>query len=145
MPYRRILIAVDPSSASHQAVSCGYELAGALQAAVALVFVVDLRKGMGDIDANILPQEAVQVLVQEGKDTLQHYAALRTDGPVETFLPDGVPADGILSTAAEWQADLIITGTHGRTGLAHFFAGSVAEHVLRHATVPVLVVPMRSA
>ncbi|HEX2617637.1 MAG TPA: universal stress protein [Flavobacteriales bacterium] len=142
MPYRRILIAVDNSAYSEHAVARGFELASALKAEVALVFVVDLRKGLGDIDANILPQEAVAALTREGEDTLRKFAALRTDGPVEVFMPDGIPSEGILQVAETWQADLVVTGTHGRTGLAHFFAGSVAEHVVRHASMPVMVVPM---
>ena len=41
--------------------------------------------------------------------------------------------------AQEHEVDLIVMGTHGRTGLAHMFLGSVAEKVIRHATCPVLV------
>jgi hypothetical protein len=56
------------------------------------------------------------------------------------FTPIGLPKEEILNTAKEWQADLIVMGTHGRTGLLHLVMGSVAEHIVRHATVPVLVV-----
>jgi len=42
--------------------------------------------------------------------------------------------------AAEVNADLIVVGTHGRTGLAHVLFGSVAEHVVRHSRIPVLTV-----
>jgi nucleotide-binding universal stress UspA family protein len=46
----------------------------------------------------------------------------------------------ILELAAEWKADLIVMGTHGRDGIDHFLLGSVAEGVVRHATVPVMLV-----
>lgn len=53
---------------------------------------------------------------------------------------DVSPANGILRVAGENQVDLIVMGTHGRSGLGHFFLGSVAEKVVRHADVPVLTV-----
>jgi nucleotide-binding universal stress UspA family protein len=51
----------------------------------------------------------------------------------------GSPGEVICWFAEEKQCDLIVMGTHGRTGLKHFFLGSVAEHVVRHARCPVLV------
>ncbi len=52
----------------------------------------------------------------------------------------GQSAQTILEQAAAWHPDLIVIGTHGRTGLAHFLNGSVAEEVVRNARLPVLVV-----
>jgi nucleotide-binding universal stress UspA family protein len=51
----------------------------------------------------------------------------------------GTPSKIILKLAADWQADLIVMGTHGRTGLAHLLVGSVAEAVVRYARLPVLI------
>ncbi len=51
----------------------------------------------------------------------------------------GTAPEAILETAAQWRADLIVMGTHGRTGLAHFVNGSVAERVARRARCPVLI------
>jgi nucleotide-binding universal stress UspA family protein len=50
--------------------------------------------------------------------------------------------DGILNYASERQADLIVVYTHGYTGLRHLLQGSVAEDVLNHAPVPVLILPI---
>jgi nucleotide-binding universal stress UspA family protein len=52
----------------------------------------------------------------------------------------GEPSDGILEAARAVRADLIVMGTHGRTGIARLLLGSVAEAVLRRATCPVLTV-----
>ena len=52
----------------------------------------------------------------------------------------GDPVGSICQAAEQDQVDLIIMGSHGRTGLAHVFLGSVAERVVRHAPCPVLVV-----
>jgi nucleotide-binding universal stress UspA family protein len=60
---------------------------------------------------------------------------------LETQITMGRAADEICDYAEEHQIDLIITSTHGRTGLMHVLIGSVAEHVVRHAHSPVLVLP----
>ena len=58
----------------------------------------------------------------------------------ETVIVHGVPFQAIIDTATEKDVDLIIMGTHGRTGLTHVLMGSVAENVVRLAPCPVLVV-----
>jgi len=60
--------------------------------------------------------------------------------PFERRLIVGEPADAIVQVAAETRSDLIVMGTHGRSGLARLLLGSVAESVLRNATCPVLTV-----
>jgi nucleotide-binding universal stress UspA family protein len=60
--------------------------------------------------------------------------------PVEHRLEVGDPVAEILRVAQESKCDLIVMGTHGRTGLAHLLMGSVAEKVVRKAACPVLVV-----
>lgn len=55
------------------------------------------------------------------------------------------PHDAILAVAEERQVDLIVMGTHGRTGLARAVIGSVADRIIRHAKVPVVLVPLREA
>jgi nucleotide-binding universal stress UspA family protein len=59
---------------------------------------------------------------------------------VEHLLKEGDPATEILSTAKANDCDLIVMGTHGRTGVSRLLMGSVAEQVLRHAACPVLTV-----
>jgi universal stress protein A len=55
----------------------------------------------------------------------------------------GVPYHEIVQAGQQFKADLIVLGTHGRTGLQHVFMGSTAERVVRHAACPVLVVRER--
>jgi nucleotide-binding universal stress UspA family protein len=61
--------------------------------------------------------------------------------PPLTRVVEGTPAACILDAAREWPADLIVLGTHGRSGLPRLVLGSVAERVLRQAPCPVLTVP----
>jgi len=64
---------------------------------------------------------------------------------VETSLQSGHPGQQICEHARDSDVDLIVTSTHGSTGLTHLLLGSVAEYVVRHAHCPVLVVPSRSS
>lgn len=63
--------------------------------------------------------------------------------PLRIEVVEGTTPEEILSTMSRIGADMIVMGTHGRTGLRRTFVGSVAEEVLRNAAVPVLVVPER--
>lgn len=63
---------------------------------------------------------------------------------VEPFTKIGSAKQEILALAEEWKADLIIMGTHGRTGFDHFISGSVSESVTRKSLCPVLIVPTKS-
>jgi len=57
------------------------------------------------------------------------------------IIPEGDPVDEIIRFVTKNTADLLIVGTHGRTGLDHWINGNVAEQVIRHTTIPVLVMP----
>lgn len=139
MGYDKILIAVDNSTFSNTAARKGFDLARQLRADVALVFVVNKAKVIHNADSGILPEEAMTMLHREAEKTLHEIASWHLD--VKTFMPEAVPAEGIIQTAQDWGADLIVMGTHGRTGLKHLLLGGVAEHVIRHSKIPTLVVP----
>ena len=62
------------------------------------------------------------------------------DVPHEVYVASGNAAPEILNLAAEQKIDLIVMGTHGRTGVKHFLIGSVAERVVRESPVPVLTI-----
>jgi nucleotide-binding universal stress UspA family protein len=59
----------------------------------------------------------------------------------EPRVRSGRPADEILAEAREWEADLVVMGSHGRAGAGRFFLGSVAEAMARQAPCAVLIVP----
>jgi nucleotide-binding universal stress UspA family protein len=69
--------------------------------------------------------------------------AARANVPCLILIREGSPAREICNLARR-DIDLIVTPTHGRTGFGHVLIGSVAERVVRHATCPVLVIPMRA-
>jgi nucleotide-binding universal stress UspA family protein len=65
------------------------------------------------------------------------------DYKVWTFIEEGKPSEKVLKVAEEWGADLIVCGTHGRKGFEHLLMGSVAERLIRHSTIPLLVIPIK--
>ena len=139
MSFRRILIALDDSAIAAHAVEVGTDLSAALKAQVALVYVVDPTLAFQP-DGGIPAAELVAALKRESQSFLAA-AAQRTGEPQAwQFLREGKPADEILPAAREWEADAIVIGTHGRSGMSRLVLGSTAESVVRQAPCPVLVV-----
>lgn len=143
MSYRKILIAVDGSEYSVAAAKRGLELAHRLNAKSFMVFVVDKTKAMGNPDAGIMPQQALIVLKKEAEQTLDELAEMYNGNELEKFMPEGNPREDIIKMAETLDVDLIVMGTHGLTGLRRLLVGSVAENVVRHSKIPVMVVPSK--
>lgn len=87
--------------------------------------------------------EAVKETARQEMDALKQMDFLR-GLPVQTEILPGPAVDEICAAAGGSNVDLIVISTHGRTGLQHALIGSVAEHVVRYAECPVMVVPNRS-
>jgi len=141
--YKKIIIGVDSSEYSIAAAREGLSLAHQLKAKAALIYVIETSKATGNIDAGIFPEEALIVLKKEAEQTLESLARAYNGMDLVKFMPEGHPQKEIVQTAAAWGADLIVLGTHGRTGLLHLLMGSVSEHVMRHSKIPVMVVPSK--
>jgi universal stress protein A len=92
-----------------------------------------------------VPETELTLQVEEARNQLKGMAAQITDLPVETHVMMGDAGPAIVATAKERQADLIVMGTHGRSGLSRLLMGSVAEAVLRHAPCPVLTIKAGTA
>jgi nucleotide-binding universal stress UspA family protein len=107
-------------------------------AALCLVSVVILPPAAGPVQT--VPTEPYPDLEKERHEQLVKLARKRIPAAVryETLVVNGYPADAVLKAARDLDADLIVMGTHGRTGLSHLVLGSVAEQVLRESQIPVL-------
>jgi len=144
-PIKKILIAVDSSSCAIHAAKKGFALANQLNATVGLLFVIDRNKETVSADLDITPEESQTVLLKRAEETIEQLIKMYDGtGEVFRFTPEGFPKEEIIATSLQWNADLIVMGTHGRTGLSHLLMGSVAEYVIRHATRPVMVVSMKT-
>jgi nucleotide-binding universal stress UspA family protein len=147
MNYKRILIAVDNSTSAEKAAKAGYELAAHYQAEVALLNIVEPAPPIANPDFGFTPAiiDLYDNSVESSNVLLREIETKFGNGSKTTYLSVlDTATNGILQQSEEWNADLIVLGTHGRTGLNHFLMGSVAEHVARKSACPVLIVPNKA-
>lgn len=154
MKINKILIAVDDNKYAEHAAEVGFEMAQLFDAEVGLVSNVeplvlpesstDVITGLPVETVNIDEAELIKIQTESAGNTIQQtirkFAGNRR---VTQFTEYGSTADGILKCSEEFNADLIVVGTHNRTGIDRLLMGSVSEHVVRHSHVPVLVVPLK--
>jgi universal stress protein A len=149
MIWKTILVPHDFSSSANHACAVARDEAKTHGARVILVHVIDLPYQMAPESSMIATatEEPVSMKEYASRGAEKHLddiaARLAKDGIEPTkFIRFGRPHDEITKLAEEAKCDLIIMGTHGRTGLAHLLVGSTAERVVRTSKVPVLTVPM---
>jgi nucleotide-binding universal stress UspA family protein len=156
MTIKKILIGIDDSKHAEHAADYGFDIARRFGAAVGLVNMVepavvgsgvglDPILGMSNPSTGIDDLEMMDIQKSESENVVERtIKQFGTDMTVTHFTEYGSTAEGIIDCSKEFEADLIVIGTHNRTGLDRLLMGSVAEHVVRHSTVPVLVVPLES-
>jgi universal stress protein A len=141
--YRRILVPVDFSAHSAEATRVGADLARRFDASLTLVYVYDpLAYALPDGFA-MVSQADIDKLLEAFRAQLaaSQRLALEAGAPrVETKLLQGFVAGQIVEFASGGEFDLVVMGTHGRTGMQHLVMGSTAERVVRLARCPVLTV-----
>jgi nucleotide-binding universal stress UspA family protein len=139
--WSRIVCAVDFSDASRAALEHAAELARRFHAELVLVHV--WKGSPGEESAAAAPptltdQEEAEL---EGKlESWEREAEQIAGREVRTLLTSGSPAPEIARIASEEKAELVVTGTRGRTGFERAVLGSVAEDIVRHAPCAVLIV-----
>ena len=141
---RRILHATDFSPASRPAFGRAVEMAKANRAELLLAHVMSpivIPVGEGYISADVYDtiEASTRAAGQNQLKTLLARAR-KAGARARTLLLDGIAHERIVRAARANHADVIVIGTHGRTGLAKFFLGSVAARVLAIAPCPVLTV-----
>jgi nucleotide-binding universal stress UspA family protein len=138
----KVLVPVDFSEHSDRALTYATGLAKGFGATLHLVHVYPAS---AYIAPPLLPGPVIigQFRDQSQKAFDEFLERARRDHCIEITgtLLEGVPHVEILRLATELQADLIVMGTHGRTGIEHLLLGSIAERVVRSSEVPVITVP----
>ena len=137
---QKIVIATDGSKNNLRAISYGIKLAKLSGATVYALHVVDTYSLSQSWTAG--RETMYEVLRKDGqKATLKIKESGDASGiEVKEVLLEGHPSNEIINFAENSDIDLIVMGTLGKTGLDRFLMGSVAENVIRHSRVPVLVV-----
>jgi universal stress protein A len=148
LSFKRVLVTTDFSEAGDAAIPQAFRIASDHGAEVVLCHVIEIPQTPNPLYAHysstgLFRPEARLQAEREADKALR--ARVPKDGalaavPYRTRIVDGEPVAQILAVAQEEKADLVVIATHGRTGLKHFFLGSVVERVIRHAHCPVLVI-----
>jgi universal stress protein A len=144
----KILVPVDFSPYSENALAYAVDLAKKLGAAIDVLHVFEVPVYfLPDLlviptrGGNALPvRDAIYLEAKEKLDELLARFASRDLAPHSVELVSGAPATTIVKYAAEHHSDLIVMGTRGRTGAARMLLGSVAQRVVEHAPCPVLTI-----
>ena len=145
---KKILLATDGSETSMRAAKMALDIGKKTGATVTAVYVVDVHRlaqlpgyaAMPGIKDNLM-----ELMFKEGDEALEEIEDMARDAGVayERVVAEGDPGEELLNLCRDPGFDLIVLGTIGKSGLKRFLLGSVAEKVVRHSHVPVLVVPAK--
>jgi len=139
---KKILFCTDFSENSRPAFTLATEYAKAFQAQLLIVHVIDYKDFPGYVDWVEKLREVLDSTEQAVNKRLQSMVqeCAHAVKDVKTYCRRGVTAQEVVALAQEEDVDLIVVGTHGRTGVKHLVMGSVARSVLKTAHRPVLIV-----
>jgi nucleotide-binding universal stress UspA family protein len=145
MPIKRVLVPVDFSGDSLNALAYARALVKPFKAEVMLIHVIEPIYYAAPADMYMASPNLATLIDEQQQVAARQLKRLAADlekkgHRVRTVLKTGSPAQVIIETAQRAGIDLIVMATHGHTGLAHLFMGSVAEKVVRTATCAVLTV-----
>lgn len=144
--YKHILVAVDGSDTSNHALREAISLARDQRAKLRIVYAVNefnINTGVEFVD----PVEIEKAWSGAGREILDkaqnqaQVAGIHAETRLIEIDKLGMGiADAIVADAKSWPADLLVAGTHGRTGLGHLLLGSVAEGIVRISPAPILLI-----
>lgn len=145
--YKNILIATDGSELANKAVTEGLSLAKALNATVKIVTATETMSDSeiaGQMEAG--HAHAVENFIKRAEDSAHKVLSAVSSTAKDmgltcetVHLPSRHPAEAIIASAKEKECDLIIMASHGHRGIKKILLGSVANEVITHSTIPVLV------
>ena len=145
MPIKRILVPIDFSKDSLSALAFATDFAASFDAEMTLLHVVEPIYYATPVDMYTANANLATLIDEQRRMAEEHFtrlvASMKKKGRrARAIIKTGPPSQVIVDSAKKERADMIIMATHGRTGLAHMFMGSVAEKVVRAAACPVLTV-----
>jgi nucleotide-binding universal stress UspA family protein len=148
--YQKILVPIDGSETATRGLREALKLATGTQATVRLVHIVNTASlAMAYADSPSSTSNYVARLLAAGKEALQEaeaivkQAGLKSES-VELETMNDNTGELLIDQAKQWPADLIAMGTHGRRGLGRLVMGSTSEYVLRHTSIPMLLVRIQT-
>ena len=142
----KILIAVDLSESSDLVIKKGMELAIKMEASVILSSVVPMYVDYLQSQMSMVPTPWDEIYTAQKEAAIKELKLVQDkfpNIPIDIYVEVGNAKDVVIEKAIMDKVDYIVVGTHGRTGFSHVVMGSTAEYIVRHATMPVMVVPMK--
>lgn len=153
---QKILIAIDYAPSAQIVAELGYTFGKALKAEIILLHIIedvgyysstvyDPIMGFGGfVNAAFLGKDIIQSIENEANDFLEKTKIHLNDKDIKTLVVHGKISDTILETVKKQNCDAIVLGTHSKSGFEEFFLGSTAHHLLKHSTIPMYVIPIKS-
>ena len=145
--YKRILLTLDGSAVSEQAMPVAVEYAKRFESELYILRVINFlaasySKGLAPVSAIQSAEEQLRVIAE---DYLEDIAEkIRAEGvPVKVVTLIGVPYKEIIRFSEEEDMELIVMCTRGESGITRWLLGSITDHVIRGSRIPVVVVPAR--
>ena len=139
----KILVAIDFSDSSDKAFNTALFMAKQFSARLVLVHVINEPIDLRGFYVPHISFDKLEEEIRAGAEKMmEHFCRKHFDefDNYESCIVPGIPYQEILTIAQDKQADMIVLGTHGRTGLDHVLFGSTAEKIVRKAILPVLTV-----
>jgi len=141
--FKTILFATDFSESSDYAFQYAYSMAKKFNSRLLMVHVINEPVDLRGFYVPHISFEKLEEEIEEGAQKMMEKFCrthIRDYDNFESIIVPGIPYDEIIKKATDNSADLIILGTHGRTGLDHVLFGSTAEKVVRKSPVPVMII-----
>ena len=144
--FNTILFATDFSESSEHAFRYALSLARKFESRLGIIHVINEPVDLRGFYVPHISFDKLEEEIEQGAIKMMEKFC-RVHGQdyqkIETFVVPGIPYDEIIKKAGEINADLIVVGTHGRTGLDHVLFGSTAEKVVRKSPVPVMTIRIK--
>lgn len=144
--FSTILVAIDFSDSSNNAFKLALNMANKYSAKLVLLHVINEPVDLRGFYVPHISFEKLEEEIEEGaKKLMESFCRqnLGDFGNYESVIVPGLPYEQIMQQSETLSADLVVLGTHGRTGLDHVLFGSTAEKVVRRSSVPVLTVRLQ--
>ena len=141
--FKTILYATDFSESSDYAFNYAMALARKFDGRLVIVHVINEPVDLRGFYVPHISFEKLEEEIAEGAQKMMEKFCrthIRDYSNYESFILPGIPYDEIIKKAKDMSADLIVMGTHGRTGLDHVLFGSTAEKVVRKSPIPVMTI-----
>lgn len=143
MDFKTILFATDFSEGSDFAFRSALSLAKKFNSKIHVIHIINEPVDLRGFYVPHISFDKLEEEIEQGAEKLmEQFCRNHMKGfeEYESHVFPGIPYDEIIKRALEFNADLIVMGTHGRTGLDHVLFGSTAEKVVRKSPVPVMTI-----